>query len=152
MKKKPQRLRIEQLEDRTLPATWGVAWPEADRLKVSFAPDGTNVDNAPSGLFQLFNSQAATRAWQTEILRALQTWAVNANINLGLVADNGKALGTAGPAQGNSAFGDIRLSARPLGADVLGLTAPYDATTGTRSGDVVFNSTAGLGVAGQGQY
>jgi hypothetical protein len=152
MKKKPQRFVLDQLEDRTLPATWGLAWPGADHLRVSFAPDNTLVDGTPSVLFQKLNGIATPRAWETAILQALQTWAVNANINLGLQGDGGQALGSAGPAQGSTSFGDIRVAARPLGSDVLGLTSPYDPSLGTRAGDVVLNSAASLGVGGQGQY
>jgi hypothetical protein len=152
MNKRRQRLTVERLEDRNLMATFGVAWPGADHLKVSFVPDGTAVDNSTSVLFQSLNGQAATKVWETEVLRALQTWAVYANINLGVVADGGQALGVAGPAQGNPNFGDIRVAARPLGADVLALTTPYDVVAGTRAGDVVFNSAAGLGLGAGAKY
>jgi hypothetical protein len=151
MRKKSHRLALEQLETRDLPATFGIAWPGADHLKVSFALDGTLVDGAPSVLFQNLNTQAATKVWQTEVLRALQSWAVNANINLGVVADGGQAIGADGPIQGNPNFGDIRLASRPLGSDVLALGTPYDVTAGTRAGDVVFNSGYTFGV-GQGPY
>src|SRR5262245_13978515 len=152
MKKQPQRLIFEQLEDRTVPANWGVAWPGADHLKVSFVPDGTLVDGSPSGLFQQFDGQTANGAWKTEILRALQTWAVNANINLGLVSDGGQAIGSAGPAQGSPNFGDIRVASRPMGTDVVALTSPFDVSTGTRSGDMIFNSASALGVGSEAPY
>ncbi len=152
MKTKRQRFLIEQLEDRTVPATWGVAWPGADHLKVSFAPDGTGVSGTTSVLFQKLNAIGATKAWQTEILRALQTWASAANINFGVVGDGGQALGTSGPAQGDPRFGDIRIAARSMGSDVLGLTNPYDPTIGTLAGDVVLNGDASLGLGGSGKY
>jgi hypothetical protein len=153
MKNSKRRLALERLEDRSLPATWGVAWPSS-QLTVSFAPDGTLADNnATSALFaSLTNSQTTTKAWQTEVLRALQTWAVNANINVGLMKDGGQALGSAGPIQGATTFGDIRVAAEPLGSSVVGLGTPYDVPSGTRAGDVVFNSQMSLGINGQGQY
>lgn len=152
MKTKSRRLLLEELEAREMLDAFGVAWPTADRLKVSFAPDGTLVDSAASTLFQKLNSQGTSKTWQTEILRALQTWAVHANINLGVVGDSGQALGTSGAIVGNPSFGDIRVAARPLGTDVLALNTPYDVIAGTRAGDVVFNSSHNLGLGSQAQY
>ena len=103
------RLVVERLDDRCLPALLGLPWPDPGHLTLSFAPDGTQVDNTPSGLFQKLNGQAATKVWETELLRALQTWAVSANINLGVMPDRGQALGSAGPIQGSADFGDIRV-------------------------------------------
>ena len=36
-------LNPERLEDRTHPSVFGTAWPHADRLTFSFAPDGARV-------------------------------------------------------------------------------------------------------------
>src|SRR5947209_5402206 len=92
----PRRLCAERLEDRDVPATFGVAWPDPQHLTVSFAPDKSSADGAHSGLFHTLGDVASTAVWQTEILRALQTWAVQANINIGLVDDNGAAIGATG--------------------------------------------------------
>src|SRR5947209_7145490 len=78
--------RLEHLEDRSLMATFGVPWHDADHLTISFVPDGTPIAAHKSDLFATLNAQAPTPAWQRDILRAFQTWAVNANINLGVVA------------------------------------------------------------------
>jgi Matrixin len=150
-KKKTTRLTFEQLEDRNLMSVWGAAWPNAGHVTASFVPDGTTVDTYSSALFQGVGSQVSTstKAWQMEILRALQTWAVNANINIGLVPDGGQALGTSGPSQGDARFGDIRLAARPMGTSLLALGSPYDPTAGTRAGDIVFNSSQPFSIGGQ---
>ena len=43
MTKRNCRLTLERLEDRTLPAMWGMAWPNPQHITVSFVPDGTAV-------------------------------------------------------------------------------------------------------------
>jgi hypothetical protein len=152
MKKKPQRLMLEELEGRCLLATYGVPWANPGHLTISFAPDGTAVDGAPSALFQKFNPQGPTNVWETTILQALQTWAVNANINVGVVADGGQPFGSPGPLQGRPNSGDIRVAARPMGSDVLADSTPPDPSLGTLAGSVVFNSAAAVGLPGYGQY
>jgi hypothetical protein len=143
---------VERLEDRLTPVTYGNPWPDATHLTVSFAPDGTAARDGSSVLFQTLNSVAPTAQWEREALRAFQTWAVNANINLGLVADGGEPLGADGRPQGDSRFGDIRLAAYPMSPEVLALAMPFDMTAGTYSGDVRLNTSVGLGVGGGGQY
>lgn len=148
------RLTLEELEHRTLPATWGLPWPDSTHLKVSFVPDGTLVNGAPSTLFQSLNAQVNTAQWQTEVLRAIQTWASKANINVGLVTDGGQKLGVAGAIEGDARFGDIRISARPMGSNNIAIGAPYDPVAGTLSGDIVLNSldTFSIGYQGPAQY
>src|SRR3954454_1044419 len=89
--------RLEALEERRVPAQFGVPWHDAQHLTVSFVPDGTLVGTRPSNLFQLLDAQRPTADWQAEILRALQTWAVNAHINFGVMPDDGQPLGVPGP-------------------------------------------------------
>ena len=131
------RLLVEILEDRSVPATWGNPWPDAQHLTLSFAPDGTSIGGAQSSLFQDMGSNTA--AWETTILRAFQTWAVNANVNIGVVPDNGSAFGTGGSLEGDPRFGDIRIGEAPLGTDVGALSSPYDMFS-TFSGNVVLNA------------
>src|SRR5436190_23141310 len=107
-------LSVEMLEDRTTPATFGVAWPDPQHLTLSFAPDQTSLAGVPSLLFTTLDAVAPTAAWQAEILRAFQTWAVNANINIGVVSDNGEPFGAVGPIQGAAGVGDIRIGSYPL--------------------------------------
>src|SRR5688500_18245946 len=122
MKKHARRLGVERLEARDVPATFGTAWADPQHLTVSFAPDGTSADGYSSGLFASFNALASTSVWQTELLRALQTWAANANLNIALVADGGQTVGSAGAAQGDARFGDFRFAAHAMPAvDVLAL-------------------------------
>lgn len=141
-------LSLEALEDRCLLATFGVPWPDAQHLTVSFVPDGTGADNGQSALFQTMDAQAPGTDWQREILRALQTWAVNGNVDVSLAPDGGQMLGSPGAVKGDPRFGDFRIAAYPT-AEALAFASPFDPIAGTRSGDVVFNSAAlfGIGVA-----
>src|SRR5438067_5146630 len=143
----PLRLTVEQLEARLTP-TWGVSWYNPGALTLSFVPDGTDVSGSPSNLNALLGPNSA--AWKKEILRAFQTWAVEANINIGLVPDGGQPLGVAGLAQGDSRFGDIRVAARPLsttaGSTDLADTVGFDYSGGTWSGDLMFNSQFHFGI------
>jgi hypothetical protein len=151
MKKQARRLDVERLEARDVPASFGTAWADPQHLTVSFAPDGTSANGYSSGLFASFNGLATTSTWQLELLRALQTWAASANINIAVVADGGQTVGSAGPSQGDARFGDIRIAAHAMPAvDVLALTSPYDVMAATRAGDIVFNTLQSFSVAGQG--
>src|SRR5262245_40102299 len=147
-------LSLEHLEDRCVPATWGNPWPDASHLTLSFAPDGTSAgDTRVSDLFQRLNAAAPTQVWQTEILRAFQTWAVNGNVNLGVIADGGQPFGATGPIQGDSRFGDIRLGAYDMNSgNELALASPFDPTAGTWTGDVKLNDRNAFGVGGAGTY
>ena len=114
-------LSVCQLEDRSTPATFGVPWGNTGRVTVSFVPDGTAVNGAGSTLFQMFQQAGIPAATgQGEILKALQTWAARTPANLVLVADQGQALGVSGATQGDTRFGDIRIAARPMAANVFG--------------------------------
>jgi hypothetical protein len=140
--------RIELLEDRCTPATFGVPWPDARHLTLSFAPDGTAIAGHPSNLFDTLNAQMAPSFWQREILRAFQTWAVQANLSVGVVPDGGQPFGTPGPSQHDDRFGDIRLGAQGMAADALSVSVPHDPfLSGTWAGDVFFNSAAPLTAA-----
>src|SRR5438105_15961150 len=108
MKRLRALLCVERLEDRCTPATWGNPWPDPQHLTLSFVPDGTPVGGQTSNLFQAMSPLGPTQVWQTAMLRAFQTWAVQANINIGVVADQGLPLGTTGAVQGDARFGDIR--------------------------------------------
>ncbi len=145
------KLTLEPLEDRITPVTFGVPWPEASALTLSFAPDGTSISGQPSNLFQALDAHLPTKVWQIEILRAFQTWAVAANINIGLVPDGGEPFGTLGLKQGDPRFGDIRIGAQPMADDVLAVTNPYDPfVANTWVGDVLLNSSASFGIGSQG--
>lgn len=138
---------LELLEDRVTPATFGNPWPDAFHLTLSFAPDGTPVDGMTSTLQQTLNAVAPTATWQREILRAFQTWAVQANINIGVVTDQGLALGTPGRPQGDDRFGDIRVVGEPLSADSeMAIASPFEFTSGTWAGDVRLATNVAFGI------
>jgi hypothetical protein len=138
-------LALEALEDRLAPATWGNPWPDGAHLTLSFAPDGTSVGNRVSVLHQAL-SGTGTEAWQREILRAFQTWAVQANLNIGLVGDDGSAFGSPGRPQGDDRFGDIRLAGYAMSSEVMALASPFDAAAGTWAGDVKLNTAYNFGL------
>jgi hypothetical protein len=142
---------VERLEDRTVPSSVAGAWPDGQQLSLSFVPDGTSVDGRPSALSATLGAALPQAAWETVILQAFQTWAVQANVNIGLVSDGGQPLGTAGAPQGDPRFGDIRVAAEPL-ADHVALSTPFNVLGGTRAGDVVLNSAAPFTTSGSGGY
>src|SRR5919201_308022 len=98
---KSRPLVLERLEDRCTPSTSGITWPDGQHLTLSFVPDGTRVAGYQSSLFRTLDAVAPTATWQREILRAFQTWAANANLNVGVVADGGQSLGTGGAGSGD---------------------------------------------------
>jgi hypothetical protein len=139
---------LTRLEDRSTPATWNNPWPDAAHLTLSFAPDGTAVGPATSELNRLFAGYGATRDGQLAVLRAFQSWAEYADINLSVVADGGQAFGTAGAPQGDARFGDVRLAAYAMATDAVALGTPYAPTAGTWAGDVKLNSAVTFGPGG----
>jgi hypothetical protein len=144
-------LQLERLEDRCVPAIYGNPWPNGAALTLSFVPDGTQVNNSTSSLFHLLDHTMPVAVWQHDIVRAFQTWAVQANLNMSVVADSGDPLGTQGLIQGDPRFGDIRVSARPMSAGVVAEGTPFNLTAGTWSGDLVLNSNYQFG-SGEDQY
>ncbi|MCY2962474.1 MAG: matrixin family metalloprotease [Planctomycetota bacterium] len=135
---------VETLEQRQLlSSTSGPTWDNVSSLTISFAPDGTAVDGQINTLSAALGAVAPAPLWQQAILDAFQTWSGYSNINIGLVADGGQPFGTGGPTQGDTRFGDIRVAAIPMSADVLALSIPRSgAISGTWVGDVLFNSNA----------
>ncbi len=142
-----RRPSLEALEDRRLPAAFGIPWPDAGHLTLSFAPDGTPVSGIPSTLNTTLNAELPQSVWQSDVLRAFQSWADVANINLTVVSDNGQAFGTPGPLEGNSNVGDIRIAATPLSSGDLAIATPFD-LNGTWSGDVILNSNVAFSQGG----
>src|SRR6476646_1284185 len=134
---KPRPLALERLEDRYAPSTSGIAWPDNQHLTLSFVPDGTPVGNSSSNLFRTLNAVAPTATWEREILRAFQTWAASANLNIGVVADGGQPLGATGAVQGDTRFGDIRIAAVPLAPGTLITNTSFQWSGTTWSGDLV---------------
>lgn len=132
---------LEGLEDRRLPALFGIPWSDARHLSVSFAPDGTAIAGHPSTLFAALDGQMPSAVWQREILRAIQTWAIQANVSVGVVPDGGQPFGTPGTTQGDPRFGDIRIGAQPMSPEVYAISIPHDPyLSGTWAGDILLNS------------
>lgn len=144
------RLLLEHLEDRLTPATTGITWPDPGHLTLSFMPDGADVGGTPSDLYSLLNAQAPTAAWQTAVLRAMQTWLTPTNINVGLVADGGQPAGTTGAIEGDSRFGDIRIAAKNLADTSLSTAAFFNYAGSTWAGDVQLSDQAKFSVDGTG--
>lgn len=154
-----RRLVLEALEERCTPATLGSPWPDARSLTVSFVPDGTPLgpswtdaagvvhDPQVSSLFATFSTLPEVQ-WQREILRGLQTWAVESNINLTLMADSGDPLGTPGLLQGDPRFGDIRIAGGTLSLGTVSAAVPCSVMAGTWSGDLLFNARYPFSVDG----
>jgi len=134
---------LEQLEDRNLLSIFGVPWPDGSHLTLSFEPDGTSINGAGSNLFSKFNSSMPTATWEKQILKAFQTWAVQSNLNIGMVADGGQPNGAAGGPSGDSRFGDIRVGglAQPQATGLVE-TSPFSVLSGTWSGDSIINTAA----------
>jgi hypothetical protein len=142
------RFLLEELEDRITPTTW----LDPQHLTLSFVPDGTLASSAPSDLAQTLGTEVPTGDWRLELLRAFQTWAVNANVNIGLVPDGGQPLGTPGLVQGDPRFGDIRLAGQPLGNNLVASGTPFQTNGSTWSGDVLLNTQFPFGTGAPGKY
>jgi hypothetical protein len=138
---------VEGLERRDVPATFGIPWANPTALTLSFAPEGADVDGTANQLQALMvQSGLPTAVWQKEILRAFQAWASQANLNIGVVSDDGSELGAAGYPQADPRFGDIRIFAVPLSSSVLAITTPPGDLAGTRTGDIILNSNYTFGI------
>ena len=138
------RLGIDVLDDRCLPTMFGIPWADPSHLTISFVQDGIATPYGPSSLYSTLGEAAPTASWQRDVLRAFQTWAVNSNIDIGLVADGGQPLGAAGAVQLDSRFGDVRVAAAALSESMLGSGAPFSWSGTTLSGDMVFNARVRL--------
>jgi hypothetical protein len=143
---------LDTLEERCLLTTAGIPWPDGQHLTLSFAPDGTRVESIPMDLFHTLDAIAPTRNWEREIARAFQTWAVAANLNFGLVADQGLPFGTPGRPQGDDRFGDIRIGAQAFVQDELGYAVMPNIMAGTLAGDVRLNDTNAFHIGGSTGY
>jgi hypothetical protein len=140
---------LEQLEDRAVPAQFGTPWADGTSITLSFVPDGTTIDGSPSVLYQTMLAQGMTPdQWQMEMVRAVANWTNSTNLNVGIVADGGQAIGTVGVIEGDARFGDIRIGARPLSDNVLAITTPPGYIGGTRVGDIILNSTKPFSIGG----
>jgi hypothetical protein len=130
------------LEDRTAPAIYGQPWATPQHLTLSFAPDGTQIGGQVSDLFKTLNASQPTASWQQTVLEAVQAWASQADLNVGLVSDGGQPFGTPALNEGDTRFGDIRIGAAAMGQDSAAISFPPDAYfAGFWSGDIVLNDS-----------
>ncbi|RPI89941.1 MAG: hypothetical protein EHM42_02175, partial [Planctomycetaceae bacterium] len=127
------------LEARCLLSSFGVAWPDARTLSVSFPSDSAQIGAYDNSLRLVLDQVQDRQVWQEAILHAFQTWSVSANVNIGLVPDRGDPLGTAGLAANDPRFGEFRIGGIPQ-TGVLASALPYQQVAGTWSGDVLLNT------------
>ncbi len=154
---RPSKLRLEILEDRTVPTVFGNPWPNAGHLTLSFAPDGVGIagysqqalgEVATSSLYSKLALAGTTAAWKMEILRAFQTWAVQTNMNIGLVDDAGRDFGTTPLAPNTPESGNIRIGAYPQTTDVIATNSPYNIFAGAWAGSVFLNTNYNFSIGG----
>lgn len=138
-KSRARRLRMENLEDRRLLATFGTPWPNARELAVSFPTDQAAIGAYSNSIRGVFDQVADRREWQEEALRAFQTWSYHADINVGLVPDHGDDFGALGLSANDPRFGEFRIGAFPQ-PEVLANALPYQQVAGTWSGDVLLDT------------
>jgi hypothetical protein len=132
-------LLLESLEERRVMANFGVPWPDARSLSISFPTDHAAIGAYRNAAREVLDQVADRSQWQEAALRAFQTWAVQANINVGLVADRGDDFGTVGLTHNDPRFGEFRIGAFPQ-QGVLANALPYQQIAGTWSGDVFLNT------------
>jgi hypothetical protein len=144
--RRPQcRPHLEPLEDRLVPYVLsGYTWANPN-VSVSFMPDGTLISSSyPSNLFAVYNAAYPQATWQRQVAIALQSWADVSNLNFHFVADDGSPQGTAGLAQGDSRFGDIRIGGYNMGSGILGLG--WNPGSTTTAGDVELGTASAFAI------
>jgi hypothetical protein len=95
-----------------------------------------------SNLFATLDAQMPRAVWESQLLRAVQTWSSVTNISVGITTDSKLPFGTPGLGEGDSRFGDIRIGGQQMDQSVLSISVPHDPLlSGTWSGDILFNSS-----------
>jgi len=119
------------------------AWDAATRIKLSLAPEGTQVSNHTNELFTAFENTLSDSSIHKAISTAAQIWIRWTGVNIGIVQDDGSPFGSSGLTQADPRFGDIRVGAIPMAEDAFAITVRNnELTSGTWSGDILFNSNA----------
>ena len=132
-------IRVESLEVRSLLTTYGLPWADPRSLSISFPGEGTPIGGTGNNIRQTLDTVATRGAWQQAALKAFQTWAEVANINVGLVGDRSDAFGAAGLASNDPRFGEFRIGSFSQ-TNVLANAVPWQPVAGTWSGDILLNS------------
>ncbi len=136
-------LRMETLENRCLLSSDSQAFFGFGSISASFPSDNTQLGFRSNELQSQFDEKFGAGNWKPVIERAIQTWAQYAEINIGLVDDDGSPAGVYGPTRGDSRFGDIRIFGIALSSNVWAEAISEDArSAGTWAGDVIFNTAA----------
>jgi hypothetical protein len=139
-------LRLQALEARDNPATFGEAWLDGQHVTLSFAPEGTPILGIGSSLGSVLNGLGANSA-KYEILRAFQSWASQTNLNVGIVGDDGSSYDATGALQHDPRYGDIRIAGRSLAGDIVALTSPSGPWS-SNSGDIIVNTDKPFSLGG----
>ena len=139
-------LNVGALEERRVPASFGFALAGCRAPDYQFCPGRNQYRESAKSIVSEARQPVLHRDVGNCDLAPFQTWAVQANINFGLVSDGGQPLGALGAFQGDSRFGDVRIAGGSLSSNLVGLGAPFDPTVGTWSGDVVFNNAYNLSI------
>jgi len=124
----------------------GGQWDNSRPITLSIAPDGASWDQGTNVVNSRLTAQFNGTSWQGSVARALQTWAVSANLNFVVVGDGAYAMNTQGLGQGDPRFGDIRVGGLDLNqATTIAQTygPPPNGTTG--AGDVKINTSFDFG-------
>lgn len=118
-----------------------ISWDRPDHLTFSIVPDGTLIAGQPSTMQSSFSSLGNASQLRRWLLESFQSWTEHAGVNVGYVNDRGLSMGAPGETQGDLRFGDIRIGAASMSADVLAVSVPHTGgATGTWTGDIIFNS------------
>ena len=140
VRRKPKpRSKVESLESRRLLVAFGTPWPDARDLTISFPDDQVDVGAYENDIQSTLDQIATRQEWQELSLRAYQTWAIHADINVGLRNDHNVAFGSPGFMVGDPRFGEFRIGAFPQ-QGILANSVPFQAIAGTYSGDLLLNS------------
>lgn len=131
--------RIQSLEDRRMLTVFGTVWPNQRDLAISFPNDGVQIGKHQNEINEMLDVLASRQQWQELALRAYQTWAVHADINVGLRNDYNNGFGTPGMIVGDPRFGEFRIGAYPQ-EGLVANSVPFQAIAGTYSGDLILNS------------
>lgn len=136
-------LGFQSLEDRRLLASDSSEFLGLGNFTLSLAPDDTQFGREVSDLNKVFDQKFGSEAWKQAIYDAAKAWVPHANVNFGLVDDDGSAAGVLGPWRGDERFGDVRVFGVQLEDQVWAEALNSNArVSGTWAGDVVFNTTA----------
>ena len=134
-----KKIDFQTLESRRLLVAFGTPWPEARDLSISFPAEDVQIGSYQNNLHQTLDQVADRDEWQELALRAYQTWAVHADINIGLRNDFDVRFGAPGLMVNDPRFGEFRIGAMPQ-QGLLANSLPFQAVAGTYSGDLILNS------------